>query len=342
MYRVHLHAVALSTSWADRTRSLQDLIFDCVSEALGSAGLLAHDLDAVVLAAHDLVDGRSLTNMTTAPAAAAYLKDETRVGDDGATAFLLADARIRSGSARNCLVAAWGRTSEGSPEEISHALFDPFMTRPLAMTEIGVSGLRASGALSEFPDYARHRADAVARRCTPAAEPGRVPPTAWPLRTAELPVWSDVVVAGVLRREPGPVEVLGVGAGTEPYELGDRDLLGLPALRAAGGQALREAGRGIDEIDVLELDGMTMFDEALALEAVGAAGRGQGMSALASDPRLDPAGAAAVGYGAPAMGLVRIARASNRLRAGAGRLALASGSSVVAAQTQAAVVLGRA
>jgi hypothetical protein len=216
------------------------------------------------------------------------------------------------------------------------------MTRPLAMTEIGVSGLRASRALIEHPGYAAHRDAAAARRGSRVGDPTRIPSPAWPLRTAELPEWGDVVAAVVIGSAPAPIEVLGVGMSTEPFELGDRDLVGLPALRSASGQALREARRTIGEVDVLELDALTMFDEALALEAVDAAVRGEGMTVLASDPRLDPTGAGAVGYCAPAMGLVRIARAADRLVGGAGRTALATGSSVVAAQSQAAVVLGRA
>lgn len=342
MQRVHVSGAATSSSWADDRASLQDLIFACVSDALRDAGIAAADLDAVVLAAHDLVDGRSLTNMVTAPAAAAYLKDETRLGDDGAAAFVLGDARVRSGSARRCLVAAWGRASEGPPDDISRALFDPFTTRPLAMTEVGVSGLRATRALIEHRGYAEHRVAAAERRAagTDAVPAGRAPSAPWPLRPDELPVWGDRVAAVVLEAGPGAIEVLGAGMSTEPFELGDRDLLGLPALRSAAAQALREAGRTIAEIDILELDALTAFDEALALEAVGAAERGGGMRALAIDPRLDPAPARAAGYCAPAMGLVRIVRATRRLRAGEGQAALATGSSVVAAQTQTAVVLG--
>jgi len=342
MQRVYLHGSAVTTTWADVGKSLQDLIFDCVTAALADAGVTAADLDAVVLGAHDLVDGRGLTNMVTAPAAAAYLKDETRLGDDGAAAFVLADARVRSGSARTCLVASWGRASEGPVDRIANALFDPFTTRPLSMTEIGVSGLRATRALVEHSGYEERRDAAAARRAARPGDPGRSSSPAWPLRTAELPVWGDVVAAAVLRDEPAEVEVLGVGMGTEPFELGDRDLLGLPALRSASAQALAEAGCAITDVEVLELDGLTLFDEALALEAVGAAAAGEGMAGCAEDARLDPAGASAVGYCAPAMGLVRIARAARRLLdTGAGGRALASGSSVVAAQTQAAVVLGR-
>jgi acetyl-CoA C-acetyltransferase len=125
---------------------------------------------------------------------------------------------------------------------------------------------------------------------------------------------------------------------TEPYDLGDRDLLGLPALRQASAQALGAAGIRAEAVDVLELDGLTLFDEALAAEAAGAAAPGQGMSLLAAGERVNPDGGYAAGYCDPAMGLVRIARAADRIRAGAGT-ALATGASVVAAQVQAAVVL---
>jgi acetyl-CoA C-acetyltransferase len=368
---VYLHGSAVSTTWRDASRSLTDLIFGCVQAALGDAGISAVDLGAVVLAAHDLVDGRGLTNMVTAPAAAAYLKDETRLGDDGALAFVLGDARVRSGSVDTCLVAAWGRASEGPIDEIAHALFDPFTARPLALTEIAVSGMRAARCLGDYPGYGRWRDDAAARRHDAAAQrgsaaaqrgsaapppgappvdPSRVPAPAWPLRAGELPVWADMVAAVVLGSQPGPVRVAGVGMSTEPYDLGDRDLTGLTALRAASGQALTAAGVDVAGVGVLELDGLTLFDEALAAEAVGAAAPGDGMQVLAGSARVNADGGYAAGYCAPAMGLVRIARAADRLRADrlradqprdapTARLALATGASVVAAQVQAAVVL---
>ena len=51
-------------------------------------------------------------------------------------------------------------------------------------------------------------------------------------------------------------------------------------------------------------------------------------------------GGYARGYAAPAMGLVRICEATKRLQA-SGTAALATGSSVVAAQSQAAIALAR-
>lgn len=335
---MYINGAAVTTTWADTRFSLTDLIYNCVRRALSDAGVRAADLDAVVLGAHDLVDGRGLTSMVTAPAAASYLKDEIRLGEDGATAFILGDARVRSGSARRCLVAAWGRASEGPIDRISNALFDPFTTKPLGMTEIAVSGLRATQAIARYPSYAAARGPAAATRREPSSDSARVPAPAWPLRGRELPVWADVVAAVVVSSEESAVEVRGVGMSTEPFDIGDRDLLGFPALRKASSQALRGAGIGITDVGVLELDGLTLFDDALAVEAVGAAPAGQGMHSLASGLAVNIGGGSSVGYCAPAMGLVRIANAYDRLIRADSGAALATGSSVVA-QNQAAVVL---
>jgi acetyl-CoA C-acetyltransferase len=129
----------------------------------------------------------------------------------------------------------------------------------------------------------------------------------------------------------------------EPYWVGDRDLLGLPGLRQAATIALRASGHPVAAVDVAELDGLTPFDEALAIEATGLSGCGRGMTALANEGWINADGGSARGYCAPAMGLVRCGAAAEAIRAlGPGRdhaLALATGSSTVAAQTHTAIVL---
>jgi hypothetical protein len=338
--QVFVHGGAVTRSWRDESMSLNDLIFAAVSSALVEADVSISDVDSVVLGAHDITDGRGLSSMVTAPSAGAFMKDEVRLGDDGASAFVVGAARVRGGSSRYTLVAAWGRASEGQPERIANAMFDPFFTRPLGMTEVGVSALRAGAAIHRYDTYAESRERAAAVRDAHRFAAGAVADAAAPLRDSELPVWADVGVALVISSEPNDVEVTGVGMSTEPFHLGDRDLLGLPALRKASQQALDQAGTRIADVDVLELDGLSLFDEALALEAVGAASAGGGMAEIAGGVALNTDGGYLAGYCAPAMGLVRIAQATSRLRAG-GSTALASGSSVVASQSQTAVALRR-
>jgi acetyl-CoA acetyltransferase len=340
----YLHEGTIELSWADPRYSLPDLIFATVRLALDRIGISIGQIDSVVLASHDLVDGRSLSSMTTAPAAGAYLKEEVRISDDAASAVALATAQVRAGQAETCLVAAWGRSSEGDPDRISNALFDPFYSRPLAATELAVSGLRASMALGRYHDYRACRVAALDTRATLAAEnrltlPAGAPPrsTPLPLRDGEVAPCVDAVAATVITAAPTGIEITGLGMSSEPYWLGDRDLLAIESLGDASERALRGAGRFVDEIDVFELDGLTLFDEALAIEAVGAVEPGAGMQAL-TDARFNPSGGYLTGHSSPVMGLVRTIEAWRALRARPG-LTLASGSSTVAGQTHFAIVL---
>src|ERR1700733_4434856 len=93
---VYLEGVAIEISFGDASRNLSELIFDCVRAAVDDSGREMGELDSVVWAAHDLVDGRSLASMVTAPAAGAYLRDEVRYGDDGAGAFAAAVVRLEA------------------------------------------------------------------------------------------------------------------------------------------------------------------------------------------------------------------------------------------------------
>jgi hypothetical protein len=348
---VYLHEGETAWSWADARRDLLELIFDTVHDTLARTEIDIGDVDSVVLSAHDLVDGRSLTSMTTAPPAGAYLREEIRMGDDGATALAVAAAQIQAGQARTCIVAAWGRASEGDGPRVSNALFDPFFAKPLGMTELDVSAFRASAALSAWPDYRAAREDAGRRRSGLAAGRGApaeapVGPVPSPLRASEVARAVDVVCATVVTAEPTDVALTGVGMSSDPYWPGDRDLLELTALRRASAKALESARCRIEEVGIFELDGMTLFDEALAIEAVGAAARGEGMRALAEDARCNPSGGYAQGACAPAMGLVRTMAAAHALRQNPSNgsspgVALASGGSTVAGQTQVAMVLER-
>jgi acetyl-CoA C-acetyltransferase len=146
-----------------------------------------------------------------------------------------------------------------------------------------------------------------------------------------------------------------VGHGTESYHLGDRLMTGFPSARAAAEHALAEAGRALDDVEVAEVAGRTIWDEVQLLESVGLADPGGGFTALADDPRLNPSGGAAAGDCAPATGLVRFAETALQLtgraggvqlavragRAGTPRVALVVSGAALAGQTHTAVVAER-
>jgi acetyl-CoA acetyltransferase len=382
-YAVAVEGLALELTSADRRRALPELIFSCVSAALTDAGRTLRDVDSVTIACEDLVDGRSLSSMITGPAAGAYLRDEIRLSEDGLAALSLAAAQIESGTFERVLVAAWGRPAESDPELASARAFDPFTTQPFGLTDLTVAALRASAYLRRHgtgsgPDAAdgagdgdgagrviEGRARAVqARRERASRNPraNRVPvrpvPAPYPLRPAELPTESDAVAAVVLRRmtseearAKGLVRVTGVGHATESYHLGDRLLSGLLSARTAAAQALAQAGRTLGDVDVAELAGRTIWDEAQLVESIGLADPGKGFLALAGDTRLNPSGGAAAGDCVPASGLVRFAEASLQLTgradgtqldraggSGSPRVALVVSGASLAGQTHTAVV----
>ncbi len=349
---VFIEGVAIEISWRDATRNLSELIFSTVRRAIDDSGKPPETIDSVVLAAQDLVDGRSLSSMVTAPAAGAYLRDEIRFGDDGAAAFAAAVTRIEAGESVRSIGAAWARASEHDVEAVSRALFDPFFAGPLGIDELDVAAMRAQSWMRQGGDCSTRAAATRRREAAAAANPralksgGRRPTVRYPLGDAELPLWADVVAAVIISGEPASVKLAGMGQSSEPYWLADRRLGELLGLQDAARKALDEASLTVGQLDLVELDGISLFDEAIGMEAIGLAAKGAGLACFARDPRCNPSGGGGAGYCAPAMGLARIVEAVLQLQGRAGavqipgaRRALATGSSVVAAQTHTAIVL---
>jgi acetyl-CoA C-acetyltransferase len=166
------------------------------------------------------------------------------------------------------------------------------------------------------------------------------------LSREELPTWADVSVAVVMSTEPTNIRIAGMGQSTDPYQVGDRDLLAMPALREAVNRALADAGSTVADVDLIELDALTGVDEALSVEALGLAQPGEGFGYVADSPHFNPSGGSAAAFCPPAMGLTRLVEACLQMRGTAGdiqlpdvRRALITGSSVVASQTHTAIVL---
>jgi hypothetical protein len=146
------------------------------------------------------------------------------------------------------------------------------------------------------------------------------------------------VAATVVGSAETAFRLAGIGHGTDATAVGDRDWLARPALTASVARALREAGTSLDDVHLFEIDGMTLPDEALALEALGLAQPGRGFDVYAASDRINPSGGSAAGWCYPAMGLVRFSEALLRLGGGT-RRAMAVGASPIGAQTHVAAVL---
>jgi hypothetical protein len=351
---VYVQGFAVHVGWEEPELSLGDFIYRGVKAALADAQVDIAEIESVVLASHDLVDGRSLSSMVTAPPAGAYLRDEIRLSEDGLAALSLAAARIEAEETEYSIVAAWGRSSEGDHRQISRRSFDPGFVQPFGMDEMLASAMRMTAWLQRHPEAAADRPAAAARRAESASRneraigrPTRPQVLSFPLQPGDGPAVADLVVAVILGRRPTALRITGIGHGTDASAFGDRDVAGLRALRDAAAVATKAAGLDADRFDIYELDGMTLGDEAMALEAAGVAPAGRGLAVLGQDPRTNPSGGSAAAWAFPVNGLMRFAEACHQLRgtagpvqlAGSPRTALVSGFSSVAAQAATAVAL---
>ncbi len=316
--------VGMVTGWADASLSLTDLIFKATSAAVRDSGVDMKRIDSVVLSAHDLVDGRSLSSMVTAPAAGAYLRDEIRLASDGLAALSLASARVEAGETDYSIVAAWGRASEGNYARTSQAAFDPLFEQVFQPDEFILSALRLSawGMRHGMPGQARLDAAAV-RKARALTNPRAISdgvrfPLAAPLIAEDAPLMADIAVAAIIGRGPGPVRLAGFGHSAASALIGARDLVEAQPLVDAVGRAASRAGFGTGDVDLFCLAGPTLSDEALTLEALGIAAPGSGYATYAAQAHINPAGGSESGWCFPTCGLVNAVEAYLQLTGRAG------------------------
>lgn len=364
MDRVHITGTGECTAAGD---SLEGLIFESARAALADAGAVRSDLDGIVIAASDQVDGRAISSMLTSGPAGAYLNDEINVASSPGHAFALACMQIASGTHRRILISSWGKASEsegGRTEAAERLSTDPFFDRDAGLTRIAAAGLQADVQRRRHSDPER-AAEAAATVAARNHRPGRdrdevlaSAPVAAPLRELEWPVETDGAYSILLEAEPrsgqSSVAVEGIGWCADSYRIANRDLVGVPHLGEAAATAYRGAGVAdpAAEIDVWELHDYSPDAEIVSYAALGLCPADQALERAvagwggADAPAVNPSGGA-VGGEAPFGGpLRRLVRAAGYLRGGADGLQLRNGrvgvqiSTGFAGQFQSIFVLG--
>jgi len=356
--------------------SLSELIFESTKAALDDAGMSRADVDAVVIAAHDLVDGRGISSMITATAAGGHFRDEIRVADDGAYAFALACMRILSGEFRTVLVASWAKCSESPIDTVENLGCDPVYQRPIGLTNLSASALQADRYAQQYGITDRQAAAVVARSRryglkNPQANIRRSvtiedvigsPMVATPLHALDVPPRSDGSCALVLRKSAASRDkrshtawIRGMGWAIDPYFLGDRGLNDLRSTKSAAMRAYSMAGilSPDTEFDVAELQSASSYHELMLYQALGLCESGKSgdfaealESATTSALAINPSGGTFCANPYTASGLVRIAEAALQVMHRAGdrqvngaSIALAHACSGLAAQSNAVFVL---
>ncbi|HLJ43844.1 MAG TPA: thiolase family protein [Candidatus Binataceae bacterium] len=370
---------AIHAPLTDARRSLEEKLYDVTRAALADASLAINEIDGIVVAANDQLDGRAISVMAASGSVGGVDRDILSTPSASEHAFVMGALRIGSGQYRTQLVVSWSPTEVSSIPEAERLANDPYFHRALPLDELAAGALQAAAlehAVPEARDLAlaivaknrRHGARAYPTSNTGTADASIIAESKvirWPLRAAMVspPMTGAVAIVlasadFIVERKEAPVAWLhGMGWATEASFLGDRDLSRAPALETAVARAFMESGIAdpLANIDVIELADATPYQELIAYEALRLCPRDAWGSRIASGAfefggalPVNPSGGAIAINPVFCTGLVRIAEAANQVRGRAGphqvsktKTALAHAASGFAMQYQTALVLGR-
>lgn len=373
-YRVQPGVIgcAIRPAIAAQDRSLEEIIYDTTQQALADAGLTIDDIDGIVVACNDQLDGRAISVMMASGAVGGVDRDILSTPSGSEHAFILGALRVATGQFRTQLVVAWSPTEASSIAEAERLGADPYFHRRLPLDELSAHALQATALEQRMPGVrdlaasvlAKNRRHGALAYPDPLVSP-RPGPARWPLQPGMTTCPITGCVAMVLATEDFIAErgmtavawIRGMGWATEPSFLGDRDLSTAPALAAAALQAYRDAGitDPLTQLDVVEITDATPYAELLAYEALGLCDRnewaekvGAGTFALGGQLPVNLSGGVQTFNPVFCTGLIRFAEIANQVRGRAGaqqhkdaRHGLAQAGSGFAMQYQAAIVLGR-
>lgn len=357
-------------------QNVEDMIYETVTALLEKTGLTIGDVEMVMGAGDDVLDGRSISNVFTAEYAGAFLKEESKVEDDGAFAACYAFMRIAAGAFDTILVYGYSKASDSSPQHYSGMIADPFYLRPLGIDALTAAALQAQ---CYFQKYGIREEDAalvaVKNRRHALMNPYaqikgeysvddvmRSPMIATPIKRLDASPVTDGCCAMLLMSEEAvsryglkPAWIRGVSFCTDSYYPGHRDLTAIESAHRAATRAYKMADitEPRTQIDLAEIHEPFSFQELMMVEALDLCDKGKGGEFIASG-RADASGALPVNLSGGALsanpifaaGLIRLAEAANRISGQAtghsieGRTAVAHATSGFALQSNIVYVLG--
>lgn len=207
----------------ENKKSLEEIIFDASKKVLDSLGLTIEDIDSLVLAGQDEIDGRVISIMPSSGPAGGVGKDTTLIASSSDHALIYGYLRLLAGQGKNVLVMGWAKPSESvDPDRAELMSCEPFLLRQIGMNNTIAAALQASKLVSQGLDTSNSTGK-----------------SAWPLGDRDLPARGDSVYALVLAVEgsftPGDeiAWIEDAGWTTMSYELGARDINDFSALKIA-------------------------------------------------------------------------------------------------------------
>lgn len=359
---------------------LEEVLHAATQAVLRDAGITIEDIDGIVVAANDQLDGRAIAIMMASGSVGGVGRDILSTPGCAEHAFALADLRVRSGMYRTNLVLSWSPLEVDSVSETQRLSNDPYFHRALPLDDLASHALQANVLEAKVPglrDAAiavtaknrRHGLFAYPEHAPSPQQPALIAGSKmlrWPITEGMVASPAFCVVATIIASEEWigehnnvrPAWIHGLGWATETAFLGDRDLSKADSLRAAARQAYSDAGIKPADVkrafDLVEVADATPYQELIALDALGLCARDQWVAATQRGD-FGHAGKLPVNLSGGAIsfnpvfcaGLLRIVEAANQVRGCAGihqranvRRTLAHGASGFAMQYNTVAVFG--
>ncbi|MGS0743235.1 thiolase C-terminal domain-containing protein [Glaciimonas sp. GG7] len=326
-------------------QSLEEILYEVTQAALKSAGIAIEEIDGIIVASNDQIDGRAISIMAASGSVGGVDRDILSTPSAGEHAFVMGVLRVASAHFETQLIVSWGVTESSSLSEVERLGADPYFHRRLPLDDLSSFALQANALIAAQPQAPEIASQLVAqnrRRGALAYPESSGPhdnaadiavsnPIRWPIRAEMLRAPTTGAVALVLASEDyvkkagitNPAWTRGMGWATEAAFLGDRDLTAAAALQAAARQAFDDAGiESIKQIDIAEICAPTPYQELLAYQALGIAEPAQWAEVVKAEhaqPTLNPSGGVASINSVFCSGLVRIAEAANQVMGTAGK-----------------------
>ena len=313
-----------------------DLISAVVTDVFKGTGLSLDDVDFVIDSGSDVLDGRSISNCGFLGALGAHHKEEARVEEDGLWAALYGVNKIRSGASRVGLIVAYSKPSESSVDAYWSSMVEPFYQRPVGFGQKAACGLQAQRYLADHKVNVDDLASLVATRWKAAEAFGGVDcqdspdaddvlaasEAALPLTELMMSRPVDGAIAILVANEDianrsarHPIWITGAGTAMERHAFATRGTSGLAGCEAAASMARRNAGWDSKAPDLAEVSAPSAVGELLAIEALGLAGHGAGLSVATSGKvAINRSGGALPADPIMATGLFRLASAAKQLQ----------------------------
>lgn len=355
-----------------------EMVYETVRSALDNTGLKIEDIDTVVSASCDMLDGRSISNVFTAEAMGAFQKEESKVEEDGSFALLYAYMRLLSGRFGTAMVVAYSKGSESSPHSYTALMMEPFYQRPFGLDGLTSSALQARRYMDKYGiteeqaalvsvkahKNARNNPYAQIKMDLTVEEVLRSEVLSSPIKKLDASPISDGCCVVIIASEEKakkitdkPAWIKGVGHYLDAYYLGYRDLAEAESCRLAAQKAYQMAGikDPLKEINVAEVYDAFSYQELMLYEALGFCEKGEGgklmekgFAQMDGELPVNPSGGVLSAHPFLAAGLARIAEAALQVSGKAkarqvpkAKTALAHGTSGVCLQANCVWILGR-